>query len=202
MTDVKFLNSFRYLLKKLPLFALSLMTLESYAAPHPGMGSSSLVSIEKGFFWNREGFTMNVRKEDWILDEVLANENQVSLVEKPNRANQNTPTGSLLVKVENLKTELTLENYAKKWMKDYANYGFELLGSQPLELNKSKGLLVDFHHKKSFQQIRQVLFLRGRKMVLITCADDKKRFTNLLARCNQVIQTFNWLPEKKGPIIR
>lgn len=189
-------------MKILPLFMLSLMTLKSYAAPHPGMGSSALVAMENGFFWNREGFTMNIKSRDWILDENLANENQISLVERPLNPTQGSASGSLLVKVDNLKAEVSLESYAKKWMKDYANYGFELLGSQTLEINKTKGLLIDFHHKKSFQQIRQVLFLRGRKMVLITCSDDKKRFAAVLPRCNQAIQTFNWIPEKKGSTIR
>lgn len=187
-------------MKILLLFSFFLVSPAIYAAPHPGMGSSALASYEKGFFWLREGFRLQTPESDWILDESESHENQVKFQSRPIAvpSSLRNNSGSLVIKVENLKQEQTLENYAKKWMKDYSNYGFEIRGSQTFALGSQKGLVIDFEHKKSFQQLRQVLFIRGKKFVLITCGDDQKKFSNLVEKCNQVIKSFAWMTEKNS----
>ena len=94
--------------------------------------------------------------------------------------------------METLRTEMTLENYTKKWIRDYSNYGFDVLGSQTFALNGSKALVVDLFHKKSEQQMRQVLFLKNKKVVTLTCRDQQKTFEQTLIGCNQISKSFEW----------
>jgi hypothetical protein len=158
-----------------------------YAAPHPGMGSSLLVSPEKGFFWKRYGFQLQTGLSGWQLAPPTDDDaNKVRYV-RPS-----SDIGSLAVQIENLKSDLTLENYAKKWMRDYVSYGFDVLGTQAFTQNNAKGLVVDLVHKKSDQQLRQILFLKNKKVVILTCRDHLKTFQQTLAGCNQISKSFEW----------
>ncbi len=179
-------------MKKLLLFGLLLMSSASYAAPHPAVGSSALSSLEKGLFWHRAGFSLQASEKEWMAAESSTQETEVILKAR------SSGTQKLAIKLDELKQDLSIENYAKKWMKDYSNYGFEVLGSQPFQLGEQRGLVIDLEHKRNFQQVRQVLFLRSKKAVLFTCMDDRKKFSSSLQLCNRVIQSFLWLPEKKS----
>jgi hypothetical protein len=177
----------------LSLFLNCFVSLKVYAAPHPGMGSSLLVAPERGLFWRRKGFELKTGGSGW---ELAAPQQETATVRylKPGSA-----SGSLSVQMETLKAELSLENYAKRWMRDYFNYGFDVLGTQTFVQKGAKGLVVDLFHKKSDQQLRQILFLKNKNIVILTCRDDRKKFTQTLQGCNQISKTFEWLPNPTRP---
>lgn len=154
------------------------------------MGSSLLVSPETGFFWKRHGFQLKTGSSGWEL--ASPSEEDATKVRYVRPASD---LASLAVQIENLKTELTLENYAKKWMRDYVNYGFDVLGTQAFQQNQAKGLVVDLVHKKSDQQLRQILFLKNKKVVILTCRDHQKNFQQTLMGCNQISKSFEWSAE-------
>ncbi len=169
------------------LFAAFLVPSLLYAAPHPGMGSSLLVSPEKGLFWKRQGFSLQAGASGWELASPSDEDNTKVRYLRPASA-----SASLAVQIENLKTELTLENYAKKWMRDYVSYGFDVLGTQAFAQNNAKGLVVDLVHKQSDQQLRQILFLKNKRVVILTCRDQQKTFAQTLVGCNQISKSFEW----------
>jgi hypothetical protein len=169
------------------LFALSLVPTIVYAAPYPATGSSLLVAPEMGLFWKRQGFSVKTSGTGWQLGSPLPeDEGQVRYI-RPNQ-----PTASLSVRTEALKTDMTLENYSKRWMRDYVSYGFELLGTQSFGQDGNKGLVVDLLHKKNEQQLRQVLFLKNKRVVILTCRDQQKGFEQTLLGCNQISKSFQW----------
>lgn len=179
------------------LFVIFLIPIAGYAAPSPGAGSSLLVAPETGLFWRREGFQLKTGKTGWTLaSPELEEEAGIIRYLRPN-----SKTGSLAVKTEMLKADLTLENYAKRWMKDYSNYGFELLGSQTFSQNGTKALVVDLLHRKSEQQLRQILFLKNKKAVVLTCKDQQKNFQQTIVGCNQISKSFEWVEMKNNPSI-
>lgn len=186
MADDNFLN--RVGLSKITVNMLLTIVINSlaYASPHPGIGSSGLVAPDRGLFWAREGFKLSSGSTGWKLSE--ANEAADLVTYQANNKSQ----GSLAVKIDKLKSEQNIESYAKKWMKDYINYGFDVLGTQTFQQNDAKGLVIDFDHKKSFQQIRQILFLKGKTAVILTCTDDKKQFLKTLQGCNEITKSFTW----------
>ncbi len=159
----------------------------AWAAPHPGAGSSLLVAPEAGLFWIRQGFQIQTRGSSWQLGAFSEDKNSEVRLLRPG-----SNSASLAIRNEDLKSEMTLENYSKRWMKDYSNYGFDLLGTQTFIQSGTKALVVDLLHKKTEQQMRQVLFLKNKKVVILTCKDDQKHFEKTLIECNQVSKSFQW----------
>ncbi|MEZ0392553.1 MAG: hypothetical protein ACAH59_10070 [Pseudobdellovibrionaceae bacterium] len=182
------IKSFPY---RAQLFALFLISSAAFAAPMPGTGSSLLVAPEMGLFWKRQGFQLKAGTTGWQLAAPQGEDDEQVRYLKPNSS-----TGSLAVRTEILKADLSLENYTKRWMKDYSNYGFEVLGTQPFFQNGSKGLVVDLLHKKSNQQLRQVLFVKNKKAVVLTCRDTQKFFSQTILSCNQISKSFEWTDNK------
>lgn len=165
------------------LFILSCVSIEAYSSPHPAVGSSALVAPEKGLFFQRYGFLLKTAQSNWAI---ATPSEQITFV------NPSSESGSLSVRMETLRTDMTLENYAKRWMKDYSNYGFDVLGTKAFGLNKTRGLVVDLDHKKSGQQLRQILFLKEKKVVILTCKDQISKFESTLQGCNQIAKSFEW----------
>jgi hypothetical protein len=170
------------------LFTLLLMPAVSYAAPYPATGSSLLVAPELGLFWKRQGFELKTGYTGWQIDAPHSAEEDEQL----RYIRPNVPTASLAVRTEMIKTDLTLENYTKRWIRDYTNYGFDLLGTQTFYQSGNKALVVDLVHKKSSQQLRQVLFLKNKRVVVLTCRDQQKTFEQTLIGCNQISKSFQW----------
>lgn len=168
------------------LFLCHSIVYRSDAAPHPGSGSSLLVSEKKGLFLLPRGFQVKTMGTDWILSDKTSEFNKLLYVH-PQR-----PNAQLLLQNENLKTELKIEDYAKRWMKDYLNYGFELLGTKIFFHQGSKALVVDLEEKKKSKKLRQILFLKEKKVVVLTCAENSDQFQSLLADCNQFAKSFQW----------
>lgn len=158
-----------------PLFAV--------ASPFPSTGSA-LLKPQNGLFLISHGFHVSI-SNGWNADDYLT----FSSVAHPN--------AKFSIKEDTLPSDLSLEVYAKKWMKDYSSYGFDFLGSRPfvnqgLGNKNAKGLVVDLAHKTSDKQLRQVIFLKKRQAVILTCVDQKQNFNQTLDDCNQMIRSFEW----------
>lgn len=169
-------------------FGFLVISANAYAAPVPGTGSSLLVAPELGLFWKHQGFQLKTGDTGWQMNSSGEGENRIVRYSDPD------VTGSLAVHTETLKADLTLENYTKKWMKDYPSYGFDVLGTRTFAQNGAKGLVIDLVHRKSDQQLRQVLFLKNKKAVVLTCKDEQKKFEKTLHNCNQISKSFQWGP--------
>lgn len=169
------------------MFLITLGSARVYAAPHPAVGSSVLVAPEHGIFWKRWGFQLGAGKTGWQMLSDESGDNSLARYIRPNSA-----TGSLALRTELLKTDLSLKNYTKKWMRDYTNYGFEVLGTNSFFQNGARGLVIDLIHRKSDQQLRQVLFLKNKRVVVLTCRDQQKKFQQTLLGCNEISKTFKW----------
>ncbi len=186
--------------KILILFFILLGRTTSYSAPHPAVATSALTSPDKGLFWSRAGFLLKTSSLDWKADLQRSQPEQVTYLRNPpnqsshqgRSASSSTSSASYIVRTELLKQDMTLETYAKRWMKDYSNYGFDVLGSQSYEKGALKGLIIDVEHKKSFQQLRQVIFIKNKRVALLTCADDKKMFLKTLEKCSESMKSFEW----------
>ena len=155
------------------------------AAPHPASGSSALVSPASGLFLSAKGFLVKTESTQWQLIESAG-------PSKVNYNNPKNPTAHLTLQSELLKTDLKLEDYAKRWMKDYSLYGFDLLGSKVFTQNGQRSLVIDLIQRKKKQQIRQVLFMQNKKIVVLTCQDESAKFSTTLSDCNQVARSFQW----------
>ncbi|GIL17604.1 MAG: hypothetical protein BroJett040_13550 [Oligoflexia bacterium] len=166
-----------------------LLSLQALAAPHPGTSTSMLIAPHKAAFFARKGFQLNSGKTEWSI---TGDENS-SLSEFHLQFTPPKGTALLELNTETLAQEMSLESYAKKWVRDYPMYGFEVLGTKSFAQNHSKGFIVDLLHRKMKKQVRQVIFLSGKTSVTLTCADQMDTFKDSLQDCNSIIKTFDWI---------
>lgn len=179
--------------------------ISAISAPFPVTSSSWLTRPESGLFWAARGFTMGTDGTGWVMQQEELTKDALKNAKNPmNSANYNHkqfPKAKFSVQVETLKGDVTLENYSKKWSKEYHPYGFNLMGTRPFQHDEDKGLIYDLVSKSKPLQIRQVVFLHKQEAVILTCSDDKRSFNQSLKDCNQMIRKFKWTqapkPERK-----
>ncbi|MCE3010675.1 MAG: hypothetical protein LW875_08685 [Proteobacteria bacterium] len=177
----------------LVFLAATLSSQISQSSPHPATATSALVDPQKGLYFLTQGFHLPVKGSDWINSN-QENEQGV-LFELKARS-----TARFSVRWEAQTASLTLENYAKKWIRDYSSYGFDLLGTRTFSENQNRGLLIDLFHPKSNVQMRQVVFMQSPRVVVLSCSDEKPKFESTLPQCNQLIRNFSWTsPSQKAP---
>lgn len=100
--------------------------------------------------------------------------------------------GALTVRVDELKKATTLDKYITRWKKEYPRYGFDVLGAKAFSQNTQKGFVLDLLNRDTKRQMRQVIFMKGKKAAILTCRDESDAFKDTLKACNQIIRTFEW----------
>ena len=160
------------------------------ASPIPATGTSELTSLSKNYQFNRKGFEINFKDSRWTGHSLPSKHNEINMTFLDPAT---SPQAKISIQTESLPESLPLETYAKKWLKDYQAYGFEVLGAKPFAENRTKGYLVDLFFRKEKQQERQAIFLKNKTVVTITCLDLESHFAMTLNPCNELLKSFRWL---------
>lgn len=170
------------------LLATLLISLGSLAAPHPATSSSALTDPAKGLFFKPLSFEISKLSADLIPApkpaDLTADSVQFTV--------KNSPSASFSVRIDALDEDVSLETYARRWMREYPNYGFEVLGTRALNFKGGRALVVDMTQQKKNQQLRQVVLRKDRRVAIITCFEAKARFKDILSTCNSIAQGFSW----------
>lgn len=168
----------------------------SEASPIPGANSSLLSRPQSGLFWRAQGFVLPTEGTSWMIEPTETSE-------KPEKEAQSIltslaynlksrPAARFTVNVETLKTSATLEAYSKKWAKEYYQYGFDLVGSKPFKLNSAAGVVYDLKSRTRPIQLRQVIFVKNKTAVTLTCSDEIKHFNSSFPECDKLFHQFRW----------
>lgn len=178
------------------LFLIAALTVQ--AAPMPATSTSALTAPEKGLYFAQKGFILKTEGTDWLPQAP----NKDSLIGAIRFAPADpASTGSLSVRTDKISAQVSLEVYAKKFMRDYPSYGFDVLGSKTISINQNPGLVVDMVQRTKNKQLRQVILKKNGKVAILTCIDNKDVFLKTIAGCNQIIKSFQWTadsaPESK-----
>lgn len=174
------------------VFNISLsLTQTSFAAPIPTTGSSAVNSPRWDAPFAQMGFSLKLVSNEWIF---LDNKNESSTTTQELSLGLKTlsETARLSLKIENLKTKMTAENYAKKFLRDYNQYGFEVLSSKTMVLNNSNVVVVDLLQKNKLTQSRQIFFSNKDKMMVASCLDKTALFQMTSNMCNELLNTLSW----------
>ncbi len=86
----------------------------------------------------------------------------------------------------------SIKQYVRQWMGDYKKLGYKVLGSKAFKQDGNPAYVIDVQNKKTKKQVRQVVFFKPEKAVVITCIDNEKSFTKSLPECNRVTKSFAW----------
>ncbi len=170
------------------IILVSFVALMSWSAPFPVSGTSLITDPEEGRFLEPHGFRLKTSKLRWTV----VPEEKASIFQTFRFASLDNQTAQLTVRKDELGTQKNLEIYAKKWMREYPQYGFEILTTKNMQLGGGDALLIDLVHRAKNQQIRQLVLHKNKKVVILTCLDEISKFRMTVSECNQMMTSFSW----------
>lgn len=165
------------------LFALIQITL---ASPHPLAGSSIVNKPYNNLAFAQMGFKVNSIPVSWVFNK--------SVDSTTSEAMELGPTGKTLLsfRLETVSAKTNLEQYVRRYLRDYNQYGFTVSGLQSLQSSRVPSVIVDLNQKNKSTRSRQVFFNRQNKLIIATCSDESAKFEATVALCNQILGTFEW----------
>lgn len=161
------------------------------AAPIPATSSSSLISSEKGLFLSSRGFSINAGETAWIHTQAPRGIPTIATVYRAPETSEGVQA-ALTVRIDELNSKSTLKGYVKSWIKDYHRLGFDVLSAKPIQVDGQLAFLLDTLNQETKKQLRQVVFLKEKTAVILSCRDHKNTFQNNVQACNRIIRTFKW----------
>jgi hypothetical protein len=163
-----------------------LVSLPSTALPIP--------TTKPGQFYSSKGFLMDAGNTAWIQSTPPKNiPSLVAVYKSPIPIDGQQP--ALTVRVDSLRQNLSLKSYVKRWMQDYSRFGFDVLTAKPIKINQHSAFLLDIISRETHKQLRQVVLLKEKTAVILTCRDQRETFPKTVQDCNQIIKTFQWTVE-------
>lgn len=163
------------------------------AAPIPGTTSSLLIDSEKKIFFSPLGFKINAQDTHWEHTKVDSKNSSITTLYREPYKPEKEQRALLTVRTDQLKKKISLSQYVRKWLHEYPHYGFEILKTKKIKLKGIKGFLVEVTNKnKDKKQIRQIVFLKDKVAVTLSCIDQQNTFKKSLKSCNKIIRSFRW----------
>ena len=162
------------------------------AAPMPATSSSAFIAADKGVFRSKDGFSISAGLSDWVLTKAPKGNKFIAIQYKSPHPIKGVQA-ALTVRVDPVKRASNLKKYVKNWIKDYPKLGFDILSAKKIKVNNKPAFLLDLINKESDKQLRQVVFLKRKKAIILTCRDQRQRFLKTLKTCNNIIRSFKWL---------
>ena len=177
-----------------------LFPLFTHAAPFPTTGSSAVNSPKWNTAFSQMGFSFKLVSDEWVF---LENPSQNRLP-----ANQQIDMGfktlsesaRLSLKTETYRGKVNLEAYAKKYLRDYNQYGFEVISSRSIKINGVPAVVIDLMQKNKLTQSRQIFLGADEKITIASCIDKTEMFSLTSNMCNQLINNYNWRPTENDKI--
>lgn len=177
----------------MPLLVLcSLIFLgQAHGAPIPATTSSILISERPGLFRSPTGFQIDSGKTNWKQISTPKSNDFISTVYRSEQPVDGIQP-ALTVRIDKLDKKTSLTRYTKRWMKDYPRLGFEILTAKKVKVGTEIGFMLDLINRDNEMQLRQLLFVKNKDVVNLTCRDHHQNFNNTLKSCNEIFRTFRW----------
>lgn len=168
---------------------LFLLAQTTFAAPIPGAGNK--VKPQLGVYKSPQGFEIQTASTSWIQTAPPKNTRYIATMFR-SPVVKNKMRATLTVRVDQLEKSMEISQYVKRWTKEYPKFGFDVKGSKKFAMNGQNGYVVDLVNTSKKRQLRQVIFMKDKKAVLLTCRDHVDSFKTALNECNKMIKTFKW----------
>lgn len=157
----------------------------SFAAPHPTTGLSLINRISKGHVFSQFGFQLKGQVElPWILENSENENKEFNLLYGSGRMN---------IRSELVSSKMQLDNYIKKYLKDYNLYGFTVSKIQNGADETTPQITLEIDQKNKKNKIKQVFILKNQRVLTMTCSDDDESFERTSHLCQRFIDEIQWL---------
>lgn len=176
------------------IFLLALLFSFPYlkAAPIPGTATSLLTSSNAEMLRSSHGFQLHAADTSWVMQTSKTQSQNLEAIYKSPKLTQGLQA-SLTVRVDQRKSNVSFKQYLKRTLKDYTRLGLEVMRAKPVKINNITGFLVDAVGQNRQKQIRQIVFGKGKTMVILTCRDNEFNFRVSVKDCNEIFKSFQWL---------
>ena len=171
--------------------ALLLSCSLSNAAPIPGASGTAALVPDLGIHTCRFGFEIETKTSNWLKAQPPKKSKFIETVYRSPEL-KNETRGTLTVRVDKMKNQTNLKSYVGRWVKEYPKYGYDVLGSRRFKSKGKRGYVIDLIHSKKQRQLRQVIYLKEKTAVLMTCRDHVKSFKGSIKSCNKIVKGFRW----------
>ncbi len=171
-------------------FALVLISFTQVvlSAPHPMAGSSVINTPHSNLAFSMMGFKVGQIPSDWTYKSNLDDSNMTIEI----GARDEKSKAALNFHIENVPKKTSLEQYVRQYLRDYNQYGFEVVGLQSMKKNTTPSVVVDLTQKNKKTRSRQVFFIQDQKIAVASCLDQFENFDKTVYICNQILSSFQW----------
>ncbi len=171
---------------QLLIFFLSFVTaITTLAAPHPTTGLSLVNRISRGHVFSQFGFQLKGQVElPWILEATAADNKEFNLLYGSGRMN---------LRSEAVSTKMLLDNYVKRFLKDYNLYGFTVSKIKNGADETTPQITLEIDQKNKRNKLKQVFILKNQRVLTLTCTDDEESFERTSHLCQRFIDEIQWL---------
>ncbi len=170
---------------KYSIFLFFLSGTNLLAAPHPLTSSSIVNQTSNPSAFSQMGFSLELIPENWSFTKnIYSSQDTIEI-----GADSKT---LLSFRSESVSVRTQLETYVRQYLRDYNQYGFEVIGLQSHAKSYVPSVIVDLKQKNKLSKSRQVFFYKQNKMIIATCTDDLNKFDQTLAICNRILSRFKW----------
>jgi len=156
-------------------------------------------AISQSLYSSDEGFSLNPKDTSWI--KTTTPNDLTGKVEALFRTKASLPSSpTFTVRVDKDTRLRTLKDYSTKWLKGFGQFGLEVLGHQYFKNKENEsGFVIDLANSTSKKKLRQAIFFKNAKAVILTCMDQAETFKSSIKPCNELIQTFSWNERTLAP---
>ena len=170
------------------ILSLLLAPFIALAAPIPFTSTSLLTSEKSGIYRSPLGFTIHAGNSGWQATSPTVKNDFVVATYK-----SSTDASALTVRIDEIKKPISLDEYSKKWLKDYPRFGFDVLTAKKVRVGNEVAYMLDFVSPENKKQLRQILFVKNKNAVTLTCRGDQTDISKTVRSCNEIIRNFRWL---------
>lgn len=174
------------------IFLFLLTPITVFSAPYPATSSSDFLKTGIGLFRSPLGFQVTSEKTNWIHTEAPKNQKFIATIYKAPESFKGVQP-LITVRMDSMDKKKTLNQYMREWVKVYPRLGFQVLGTKKVKVSQKRGFMIDLIHSKTQRQMRQVVFVRDKKAIVLTCRGHQESFKTTLKSCNQIIRNFDWI---------
>ena len=171
-----------------PLFLFSCFRV--FAAPHPMMGSAVINKVQNGVVFSQMGFLISSVPTNWVLKTPVNQNADGRVLELAPAETVSKTVLSFLSERVSPKTDL--EKYVRQYLRDYNQYGFEVIGLQSMKNTGANHVVVDLNQKNKMTRSRQVFYKNNDQIIMATCLDSFEEFNKTILACNAILDTFKW----------
>ncbi len=196
---------------QISIFVLACVSL--HAAPAPLM-SSQLVNSKSNVLMKERGYSLDLENSEWKIQETKFNLPLISQT-TPSNPTDNTPVATtelidelalvstlnqkLNIHIQNMKKATNIDSFAQRHTKEYAQFGFEILGNKKVSLGTKTLVLIDLYHRTQKKSVRQAIIgssssTTSDRIAILSCEfmtkEQSKDSATTIKNCNDIIQRF------------